>query len=43
MAWIQVRPKMVLKDEGLSINVKGMKSMTGPTATDNTTSPNELV
>ena len=43
MAWIQVRPKMALKDEGSSIIIKGMRAVTNPIATGNTTSLSEVV
>ena len=35
MVWIQVRPKMALKDKGSSIIVKGTRAMIGPAATGN--------
>ena len=38
-----MRPKMVLKDEGPSITVSGIREVTGSVETDNTISPNELV
>ena len=43
MAWIQVRPKMALKEEGLSITMKGTSTVTCPIETGNMTSPSEVV
>ena len=43
MAWIQVRLRMTLKDEGSSITVKGTRVMTNPIVTGNTTFPSEAV
>ena len=43
MAWIQVWPRMELKEEGLFIMVKGMSAMTDLTETSNTTSPSKVV
>ena len=40
--WIQVRPKMALKDEGPSITVSGIREVTVSAETGNTISPNEL-
>ena len=43
MEWIQVQPRMALKDEGSSITIKGTRAVTGPTITSNTTSPSKVV
>ena len=42
MAWIQVWPKMALK-EGSSITMKGTSGVTSPIETGNMTSPSKVV
>ena len=43
MSWIQVRPRMALKEEGSSIIVNGTSTVTGFAVTGNTTSLSEVI
>ena len=43
MVWIQVQPRMTLKDGGSSTTVKVMSTETGLTKTGSMTSPSDMV